>query len=302
MKKDLFNLIKIITLGIVLSIGAGYLFAWTGNSSPTSNNAATPINITSNSQVKNGPRTPALSSLLDIVGTLSTDALAVTGNAVLSNDLTMNSMRGTGTTNYICAQSDGTIAYCFPLVITKSGGGNGTVTSSTSDINCGGKCSKYYMPGTIITLTATADSGNYFDGWSGACSGSGTTCTITMANYASSVNVIFSPPCYGWKYNHYCWYKETRATNGSGISCDNTCNYHGSICTSNTQTGTEDQSVMSHFGMGFYSGTFGNNQNILAISGGSGYERYGNGMYPETLTSSCGMTRGWWNYICSCIQ
>lgn len=56
-------------------------------------------------------------------------------------------------------------------------GGKGYVSSYPSGIECGWACSEVYTPGTVITLTAK---GGYFTGWSGDCSGTQPTCTITL--------------------------------------------------------------------------------------------------------------------------
>lgn len=75
------------------------------------------------------------------------------------------------------------------LAVAKSGTGTGAVVSSPAGINCGADCSEAYAVGTVVTITATPDSGSVFIGWSGACSGIGT-CTITMdAN--KSVTAVF---------------------------------------------------------------------------------------------------------------
>ncbi len=75
-----------------------------------------------------------------------------------------------------------TFAQAFTLTVTKTGTGSGTVTSNDGKINCGTTCTASYAvttPPATVTLTATADSGSTFRGWSGACSGRGT-CSITM--------------------------------------------------------------------------------------------------------------------------
>ncbi len=68
----------------------------------------------------------------------------------------------------------------YNLVVTKTGAGSGTVTSSPSGINCGSTCSASFNSGTSVTLTATAASNSTFGGWSGDCSGTSSTCTVTM--------------------------------------------------------------------------------------------------------------------------
>ena len=57
------------------------------------------------------------------------------------------------------------------LSVTKTGSGSGSVTSSAPGIDCGGTCSATFPGMSSVTLTATADAGSHFAGWSGACSG-----------------------------------------------------------------------------------------------------------------------------------
>ena len=59
------------------------------------------------------------------------------------------------------------------LSVSKTGGGSGTVSSAPAGIICGVSCAALFEEGTAITLTAVADSGSEFTGWSGACSGTG---------------------------------------------------------------------------------------------------------------------------------
>jgi hypothetical protein len=66
------------------------------------------------------------------------------------------------------------------LSVTRAGPGSGTVTSSTGGIDCGATCSAQFEQGTSVTLTANAAWGSVFSGWSGACTGTATTCTVSM--------------------------------------------------------------------------------------------------------------------------
>lgn len=59
------------------------------------------------------------------------------------------------------------------LTVAKAGGGTGTVSSAPAGIACGVACTALFEEGTAITLTAVADAGSEFTGWSGACSGTG---------------------------------------------------------------------------------------------------------------------------------
>ncbi|MGH2359940.1 MAG: SBBP repeat-containing protein [bacterium] len=82
------------------------------------------------------------------------------------------------------------------LKVTKTGTGSGTVTSSPAGINCGMDCSESYPSGQAVTLTAMADAGSTFNGWSGGgCTGTGP-CTVTLvAN--TTVTASFEVPSAG---------------------------------------------------------------------------------------------------------
>jgi RHS repeat-associated protein/uncharacterized repeat protein (TIGR02543 family) len=66
------------------------------------------------------------------------------------------------------------------LTTTKSGNGSGTIASLQTGIDCGATCSAVYDWGSSLTLAATPATGSTFTGWSGACTGTDTTCTVTM--------------------------------------------------------------------------------------------------------------------------
>jgi RHS repeat-associated protein/uncharacterized repeat protein (TIGR02543 family) len=79
------------------------------------------------------------------------------------------------------------------LSIATLGSGTGTIASSPAGIDCGTLCRADFAPNTIVTLTASPATGSTFDGWSGACQGTATTCTVTL-DQARSVNATFSAP------------------------------------------------------------------------------------------------------------
>ena len=89
---------------------------------------------------------------------------------------------------------DDGIAFYVP-----TGNTNYKIADVTTDLSCGSGCSTkdaIFVYGdklisTTATLTATANATSTFDGWSGACSGTGT-CTVTM-DQARSVTATFSP-------------------------------------------------------------------------------------------------------------
>jgi peptidoglycan/xylan/chitin deacetylase (PgdA/CDA1 family) len=86
-----------------------------------------------------------------------------------------------------------TFAVLPPLAlnVAKAGSGSGVVTSSSAGIDCGAFCQTSFADGVSVTLTAVAAAGSSFTGWSGACSGTSTTCTVSM-NGARSVTATFS--------------------------------------------------------------------------------------------------------------
>jgi len=108
------------------------------------------------------------------------------------------------------------------LVISKSGTGVGTVTSSDGKINCGSDCTETYPGSTEVTLTAAAASGSTFACWSGGgCSGTGQCVTTVTGNV--TVNAVFNTcpapdltapdgatipkPAFSWtKANDVAWY------------------------------------------------------------------------------------------------
>jgi hypothetical protein len=71
------------------------------------------------------------------------------------------------------------------LTVDLTGTGTGTVTSSPAGLAvCSGAaqtCVGTFESGTVVTLTAVAEAGQEFTGWSGACEGVTPQCTITMS-------------------------------------------------------------------------------------------------------------------------
>ncbi|MEA2499657.1 MAG: large repetitive protein [Actinomycetota bacterium] len=77
-----------------------------------------------------------------------------------------------------------------PLTVNKTGSGAGSVTSQFPGINCGDDCSETYNKGTTVTLTAQAQSGSAFTGWSGGgCSGTGS-CSVKLDS-STTVSATF---------------------------------------------------------------------------------------------------------------
>src|SRR4029077_2977599 len=81
------------------------------------------------------------------------------------------------------------------LDVSKDGTGTGSVSSSPAGIDCGATCSNAFGDGAVVTLTATADVGSDFTGWTGA-GGSGTgDCVVTMdAAHSATATFDTKPP------------------------------------------------------------------------------------------------------------
>lgn len=78
----------------------------------------------------------------------------------------------------------------YALAVNKAGTGSGKVTSSPAGINCGATCTADFPFHESVTLTASPASGSAFNGWSGACTGTGS-CMVQMTA-AQSVTAAFA--------------------------------------------------------------------------------------------------------------
>jgi subtilisin family serine protease len=76
------------------------------------------------------------------------------------------------------------------LAVSKTGVGTGIVTSDLTGIDCGETCSSWFTRDTVVTLSATADAGSAFGGWSGGgCTG--TDPCIVGVSIGTSVTALF---------------------------------------------------------------------------------------------------------------
>ena len=83
----------------------------------------------------------------------------------------------------------------YPLSVSLSGTGSGTVTSNPAGISCGSDCSESYASGTVVTLAATPASGSVFGGWSGTgCTGGVVTMSAARSCAATFSTAGGTPP------------------------------------------------------------------------------------------------------------
>ena len=83
--------------------------------------------------------------------------------------------------NFVLVAAGGGGGSTAGFKISVSLNGNGTVTANPA--------AQSYAAGTVVTLTATPKTGSPWVGWGGACSGTATTCTLTMdANKSVTAN------------------------------------------------------------------------------------------------------------------
>ena len=71
------------------------------------------------------------------------------------------------------------IQYQYTLKVNKNGTCKGVVTSYPEGISCGSDCDEVYYTGTSVILMAKPDTGSFFAGWNGSCSGKGL-CILTI--------------------------------------------------------------------------------------------------------------------------
>ncbi|TLM60121.1 MAG: hypothetical protein FDZ69_14035, partial [Deltaproteobacteria bacterium] len=120
--------------------------------------------------------------------TVHLDTTGLTG--AKTGTLTITSDAGTPT---LTIPVSANILPHYRLTVSKSGTGSGTVTSSPGTLTWSDTTGTGdFFSSTTVRLTAVADAGSAFDGWSGACTGLGT-CQVYMTA-AKQVTATFIPP------------------------------------------------------------------------------------------------------------
>src|SRR6185369_15492752 len=91
----------------------------------------------------------------------------------------------------LCA-CQGLVKGVSQLTVNVAGPGTGTVTSTPGGISCPGTCTANFQGNGQVTLTAAPGTGFGFGGWTGNCTGTSTTCTVTLAGSDVTANFTAS--------------------------------------------------------------------------------------------------------------
>jgi YD repeat-containing protein len=117
------------------------------------------------------------------------------------------------------------------LTVNEVGTGSGTVSGQGLDC-VGHTCTGTYAPNTGVTLTAVADTGSTFSGWSGCDSVNGTQCTLTMSTDRTVSATFTSTPS-------QCTLTVNTPGTGSGAVSSTGLSCRGDICTGTYARGAE---------------------------------------------------------------
>ncbi|KAA6462161.1 hypothetical protein DYQ86_08830 [Acidobacteria bacterium AB60] len=111
------------------------------------------------------------------------------------------------------------------LTVQLAGTGTGSVSSAPAGITCGTTCAASFATGAAVTLTATANAGSTFAGWSGGgCSGTGS-CVVTLSSN-TTVTATFNTsttPTNNLTVKLAGTGTGTVSSAPSGITCGTTC-------------------------------------------------------------------------------
>jgi uncharacterized repeat protein (TIGR02543 family) len=123
------------------------------------------------------------------------------------------------------------------LSVQKLGNGSGTVTGG--GIGCGATCSASLVPGAAVTLTAAADPGSTFAGWTGCDGVAGATCNVTLDG-DRAVTATFEPVAVTYVLTVQKSGSGSGTITGGAIGCGSTCSSSVAAGTAVALTATPD--------------------------------------------------------------
>jgi hypothetical protein len=201
------------------------------------------------------------------------DTAVTTGTTYCYRVRASNESGDSGYSNEACLA----LAGGYEVTVAKSGTGSGTAMSSPNGINCGTDCFESFPAGTVVTLTATPNTGSVFSGWSGGgCTG--TSPCVTTGNTPVKITATFSlasqssptpPPPTTTSYTLTATKSGTGSgtvvSNPAGINCGSDCAETVAAGTSVTLTATPASG--SSFGGWSGSGCSGTGTCTVTVSG-----------------------------------
>ncbi len=114
----------------------------------------------------------------------------------------------------------------YDVAVTREGSGLGKVSSSPGGVLCLSNCSSTsaaFKEGTSVTLSAAPSKNYVFTEWTGACSGSSTTCSLTMDGFKSVGAKFTAVPQHNLSLTKFGGGNGTVKSNLAGINCGATC-------------------------------------------------------------------------------
>ena len=108
------------------------------------------------------------------------------------------------------------------LTVNETGTGKGMITSNPAGINCGSTCTATFPPGTTVALTVVPAPNTKFNGWSGACTGTGT-CSVVLSASTSVTASFTGPPLEQLSVTLAGRGSGTVTSNPTGINCPQSC-------------------------------------------------------------------------------
>jgi len=127
-------------------------------------------------------RKQGTSGTYSLIATVEPDITSYTDSTVSANTnycYRVHAYNFTGNSSYVNEVCVTTPTQTYRLSVSLLG--SGTLTSSSSGINCPTDCDQNYVSGTKVTLTPQPSSGWTFSSWGGSCAGQGSTCVLTMS-------------------------------------------------------------------------------------------------------------------------
>lgn len=120
---------------------------------------------------------------VDLPGATSASLVltSVTATSAGAYSVTVRNAYGEATSTAATLTVSSPARYDLSVALAGTSASAGSVTSAPAGIACGSDCTETYTAGTSVTLTAKVGKGGRFTGWSGACSGTASTCTVTLS-------------------------------------------------------------------------------------------------------------------------